>query len=57
MAYLILRGTDTMNVKDVKAVVTGGASGLGEACIRMLAGAGAKAAIFDMAVERGEKLA
>ncbi len=46
-----------MDVKDVKAVVTGGASGLGEACVRMLAGAGAKAAIFDMAVERGEKLA
>ena len=46
-----------MDLKDVKAVVTGGASGLGEACVRMLAGGGAKAAIFDMAVERGEKLA
>jgi len=46
-----------MDLKDVKAVVTGGASGLGEACVRMLAGAGAKAAIFDMAVDRGEKLA
>lgn len=46
-----------MDLKDVKAVVTGGASGLGEACVRMLAAAGAKAAIFDMAVERGEKLA
>jgi len=46
-----------MDVKAVKAVVTGGASGLGEACVRMLAGAGAKTAIFDMAVERGQALA
>jgi 3-hydroxyacyl-CoA dehydrogenase / 3-hydroxy-2-methylbutyryl-CoA dehydrogenase len=46
-----------MDVKDVKAVVTGGASGLGEACVRMLASAGARVAIFDMAAERGGKLA
>lgn len=46
-----------MDLQDVKAVVTGGASGLGEACIRMLAGAGARAAIFDMDVAGGEKLA
>jgi NAD(P)-dependent dehydrogenase (short-subunit alcohol dehydrogenase family) len=39
------------------AVVTGGASGLGEACVRLLSGKGARVAIFDMAVERGEKLA
>jgi NAD(P)-dependent dehydrogenase (short-subunit alcohol dehydrogenase family) len=47
----------TVKVSDCIAVVTGGASGLGEACVRELAGAGAKAAIFDLAVERGQKLA
>ena len=46
-----------MRVSECIAVVTGGASGLGEACVRELAGAGAKVAIFDLAVERGEKLA
>lgn len=46
-----------MEIRDSIAIVTGGASGLGEACIRRLAGSGAKAAIFDVAVERGENLA
>jgi NAD(P)-dependent dehydrogenase (short-subunit alcohol dehydrogenase family) len=46
-----------MEFKSCRAIVTGGASGLGEACIRRLAAAGAKAAIFDVAVERSEKLA
>jgi 3-hydroxyacyl-CoA dehydrogenase/3-hydroxy-2-methylbutyryl-CoA dehydrogenase len=46
-----------VRVSDCIAVVTGGASGLGEACVRELAGNGAKAAIFDLAGERGEKLA
>ena len=46
-----------MRVSECIAVVTGGASGLGEACVRELAGAGAKVTIFDLAVERGEKLA
>ncbi|MGE5856204.1 MAG: 3-hydroxyacyl-CoA dehydrogenase [Syntrophaceae bacterium] len=46
-----------MRVSDCVAVVTGGASGLGEACVRELAGAGAKVAIFDLDVQRGEKLA
>ncbi|HEY5466741.1 MAG TPA: SDR family NAD(P)-dependent oxidoreductase, partial [Clostridia bacterium] len=40
-----------MRVSECIAVVTGGASGLGEACVRELAGAGAKVAIFDLAVE------
>ena len=44
-----------MRVSECIAVVTGGASGLGEACVRELAGAGAKVAIFDLAVERGAK--
>jgi 3-hydroxyacyl-CoA dehydrogenase/3-hydroxy-2-methylbutyryl-CoA dehydrogenase len=46
-----------MRVSECIAVVTGGASGLGEACVRELAKAGAKAAIFDLDVERGQKLA
>ena len=43
--------------KDIAAVVTGGASGLGEATARMLAGAGCRVAILDMNAERGEKVA
>ncbi|MGX7896704.1 SDR family NAD(P)-dependent oxidoreductase [Tsuneonella sp. HG222] len=39
------------------AVVTGGASGLGEACARALAAKGAKVAIFDLNEERGEAIA
>lgn len=39
------------------AVVTGGASGLGEATARMLAGKGVRVAIFDMNAERGEAVA
>ncbi len=46
-----------MRVSDCIAVVTGGASGLGEACVRELAGAGARAALFDLDAERGRKLA
>jgi NAD(P)-dependent dehydrogenase (short-subunit alcohol dehydrogenase family) len=46
-----------MNVKDCIIVVTGGASGLGEACVRDLVKHGGKAAIFDLQEERGEKLA
>ena len=41
----------------IRAVVTGGASGLGEATARRLAGAGAKVAILDLQRERGEKVA
>jgi 3-hydroxyacyl-CoA dehydrogenase / 3-hydroxy-2-methylbutyryl-CoA dehydrogenase len=46
-----------MRASECIAVVTGGASGLGEACVRELAGAGAKVAIFDLDVEKGQKLA
>lgn len=45
-----------MIVKDCVAIVTGGASGLGEATVRHLVKEGAKATIFDIAGERGEKL-
>jgi len=46
-----------MNIDGMQAVVTGGASGLGEASARMLAAAGAQVAIFDMNHERGEAVA
>jgi NAD(P)-dependent dehydrogenase (short-subunit alcohol dehydrogenase family) len=42
---------------DIAAVVTGGASGLGEAVVRRLAAEGVKVAIFDMNAERGEQVA
>ncbi|HWE45464.1 MAG TPA: SDR family NAD(P)-dependent oxidoreductase [Caulobacteraceae bacterium] len=41
----------------VSAIVTGAASGLGEATARALAAQGAKVAIFDMNAERGEAVA
>jgi len=46
-----------MNHKDVVALVTGGASGLGEASIMELVKKGARATIIDVDVEKGEKLA
>lgn len=41
----------------IAAIVTGGASGLGEATARALAAKGVKVAIFDMNAENGEKVA
>ena len=41
----------------VAAVVTGGASGLGEATVRALAAQGVKVAIFDMNAAKGEAVA
>lgn len=46
-----------MNLKDVVALVTGGASGLGEASIMQLVKKGGRAAIIDVDAEKGEKLA
>jgi len=46
-----------MEIKGIAAVVTGAASGLGEATARALAERGAKVAIFDRDRERGEKVA
>ncbi len=46
-----------MKIDGSVALVTGGASGLGEATVRRLVGGGAKAVIVDMNVERGEALA
>ncbi len=42
---------------EITAVVTGGASGLGEATARGLAAKGVKVGIFDMNAERGERVA
>ena len=42
---------------DIAAVVTGGASGLGEATARALAAKGARVAIFDLQAEKGEGVA
>jgi len=43
--------------KSISAVVTGGASGLGEATSRLLASHGVKVAIFDMNEAKGEEVA
>lgn len=46
-----------MNHKDVVALVTGGASGLGEASILELVKKGAKVVVTDVDADKGEKLA
>jgi NAD(P)-dependent dehydrogenase (short-subunit alcohol dehydrogenase family) len=46
-----------MEIKGKVALVTGGASGLGEATVRRYAAQGAKVAIFDMNEERGNGIA
>jgi NAD(P)-dependent dehydrogenase (short-subunit alcohol dehydrogenase family) len=46
-----------MEISNSAAVVTGGASGLGEATARALAAQGARVAVLDRDAERGEKVA
>lgn len=46
-----------MKLNETVAVVTGGASGLGEATVRNFAEGGARVAIFDMNAEKGEQVA
>jgi NAD(P)-dependent dehydrogenase (short-subunit alcohol dehydrogenase family) len=46
-----------MNLNAVAAVVTGAASGLGEATARELARRGAKVALFDRDAQRGQRIA
>ncbi len=45
-----------MKIGEVVAVVTGGASGLGEAVVREITGRGGRAAILDIADEAGARL-
>ncbi|MBS8266814.1 3-hydroxyacyl-CoA dehydrogenase [Mesobacillus boroniphilus] len=45
-----------MKMNGAIAIVTGGASGLGEATVRRIAEQGGKAAILDLSVERGNAL-
>jgi NAD(P)-dependent dehydrogenase (short-subunit alcohol dehydrogenase family) len=47
----------SMELKDRGVLVTGGASGLGAACVRLFAEGGAKVLIADLNSEGGEKLA
>jgi NAD(P)-dependent dehydrogenase (short-subunit alcohol dehydrogenase family) len=46
-----------MKIEGISAVVTGAASGLGEATARELARRGAKVAVFDRDTDKGEKVA
>ena len=46
-----------MDIDGVAAIVTGGASGLGEATAHMLAGRGARVALFDLNEDLGNALA
>ena len=46
-----------MDIKDAVAVVTGGASGLGEAVVERIIAGGGKAAIFDRDEAKGQALA
>jgi NAD(P)-dependent dehydrogenase (short-subunit alcohol dehydrogenase family) len=46
-----------MKLHTAAAIVTGGASGLGEATARLLAARGAKVAIFDLNEDRGKHIA
>lgn len=46
-----------MNLDGIPAIITGGASGLGEGAARLLAEAGAKVAIFDVQAEKAQNVA
>ena len=46
-----------MNLEETYAIVTGGASGLGEATVRAIIAGGGKVAILDMDSNRGNELA
>ncbi|MDQ1147536.1 3-hydroxyacyl-CoA dehydrogenase/3-hydroxy-2-methylbutyryl-CoA dehydrogenase [Bacillus sp. SORGH_AS 510] len=45
-----------MDIQTCRAIVTGGASGLGEATVRNIVGRGGKAVIFDQSEEKGKQL-
>ena len=46
-----------MDLNGISAIVTGGASGLGEATVRLLAARGARVVVVDMNPEKGEAVA
>ncbi len=46
-----------MEISDAKVIVTGGASGLGEACVRHFSAEGAAVTIFDLGAEKGRAVA
>lgn len=46
-----------MNMENVSAIVTGGASGLGEATVRQIVANGGKATILDLQTEKGNRIA
>jgi NAD(P)-dependent dehydrogenase (short-subunit alcohol dehydrogenase family) len=55
--WVVLATLRSMDISGAAAVVTGGASGLGEATVRALAGRGARVVVLDMADDRGAALA
>ncbi|MBT9558036.1 MAG: 3-hydroxyacyl-CoA dehydrogenase [Myxococcales bacterium] len=46
-----------MQLSGIVGIVSGGASGLGEACVRMITSGGGRAVIVDINTEKGEALA
>ena len=46
-----------MELNGISAIVTGGASGIGEACARQLAARGAKVVVADLQDDKGKALA
>ena len=46
-----------MDVNGVAAVITGGANGMGRAAVELVAEAGSRVAVFDIAAEAGRALA
>ena len=46
-----------MDLNGASAIVTGGASGIGAACVRLLAQRGAKVVVADIQDEKGKALA
>ena len=46
-----------VNLEGSSSIVTGGASGIGEACARQLADLGSKVVIADLNEERGQQVA
>ena len=46
-----------INLEQSSSIVTGGASGIGEACARQLAKLGSKVVIADLNEERGSQVA